>query len=57
MKCGIQPTPVSVHTICSSGKRSNTPVKIIWVMFDVVAAKTWLIPPIALARVAALRMS
>ena len=29
MKCGSQPTPVSIQQTWSSGKRSNTPVKII----------------------------
>ena len=57
MKCGSQPTPVSIQQTCSSGNRSNTPVKSIDVMLPAAIENTWLMPPMALARVASLRMS
>src|SRR3954452_12774205 len=50
-KCGIQPTPVSIQHSCSSGNRSNTPVRIRSVIAPVAIENTWLMPPIALARV------
>ena len=56
MKCGSHPTPVSIQHTWSSGKRSKTPVNSIDVMFPAAIEKTWLIPPIALARVASLVM-
>ena len=57
MKCGSQPTPVSIQQTCSSGNRSKTPVNSIAVMLPAAIEKTWLIPPIAFARVASLVMS
>ncbi len=56
-RCGIQPTPVSIQQTWSSGNRSNTPVNSIDEMLPVAIENTWLMPPMALARVASLRMS
>ena len=57
MKCGSQPTPISIHATCSSGKRSNTPVNSIAVMLPAAIENTWLMPPIAFARAASVVMS